>query len=728
MRRPLSLLLCSALVLLGVLSAPLWTGRVSAFWDLGVFHLPLRYFYAQCLQDGEPFDWMPGMHAGLFLTGEGEHGPYHPLHLALYRFLPLDTAFAAECFLAYPFLLLGTFVFLRRYAGGPGALLGALTYTFSANNVSHGIHPNYVAVMAHLPWLLWLLERVAFTTGAGSWLAAVGVALLTGSQVLLGHPQAMSWSLLAEGLYALFLARAAARPVGAGLAWTAGKLLGLTIGGVQLLATLAFLGNSNRASFDPLMGGISPSRLVQLLIPSVLALDLPEWRTEPAYFGAVPLVLLAWWLAARRTRATPAGSLPAEERGLVRLTWFAVTLGVLASWLALGSHGGLYRLHTRLPIVGQFRAPCRYMNLTSFAAAILAGLGFGRLTTWVRMRHPLPGRHLIWPWCITLAAFAVAIALQFAIPSGRHGFDRRFFSGPLTLAAAAVALTVAVRGRMVGLHALVVLAALDLYHFSLANPLWGEPLWRRTTTLAGWKAETELPPEPGAGRLMHLGWDPSRVLLHGERLLNGYRGGLEPRKCLDYQQAAALRVAGAAWYHEAPLGLLPIPAGVEAVGGWYRVPAPLPRVRLVGRAVASEDPAHDLDAIDPATTALTTRPLDLDEGPAGTAVLVEDRPGRLRIDTEVPGTQLLVVSESHDPGWQVCIDGVPAAVERINGDFLGCVVGPGSHTVEFLFRPAVLPLGRALSLGGAAAALLLAAVAGLSGLTAAARRLPPRRR
>jgi hypothetical protein len=705
MRRSLSLLLGGVLVLLGVLSTPLWTGRVSVYFDLGVFHLPLRHFYAQCLRAGAPFDWMPSMHAGLFLTGEGEHGPYHPLHLALYRLLPLDTAFAAECFLAYPLMLLGTFVFLRRYAGAAGALLGGLAYTFSANNVSHAIHPNYVAVVAHLPWLLWLLERVALTAGPPSWLASAGVALLTGSQVLLGHPQALSWSLLAEGLYALFLVRAAPRPVRAGMAWTTGKLLGLAVGGVQILATLAFLRNSNRDSFDPFMGGIPPSRLVQLLVPNVLGIDRPGWRVEPAYFGAVPLVLLVWWLAARRT---------GEDRGVVRLTWFAVVLGVLATWLALGSEGGLYRLHTRLPLVGQFRAPGRYMNLAGFAAAVLAGLGFGRLSAWVRMRRPLPGRHLVLPWALALAAVAAAVALHFVIPPDDHrGFDRRFLSGPLTLAAAAGALTLAARGGILGLHALVVLAALDLYHFCLCNPVWGEPLWRRTTTLAEWKAATELPPQPGAGRVLHLHWDPGRLLLHGERLLNGYRGGLEPRKRLDYTQLAALQVSGTAWYHEAPLGLVPVPAGLEAAGaGWHRVPAPLPRVRLVGRAVASEDPARDLGAIDPATTALTARTLELDDVPAGTAVLAEERQGRLRIDVEAPGRQLLVVAESHDPGWQVRIDGAPAAVERVNGDFLGCVVAPGSHTIELAFRSGVLRLGKTLSLAGAVAVVLLAGLAG----------------
>src|SRR5262249_17196795 len=161
----------------------------------------------------------------------------------------------------------------------------------------------------------------------GRWLAVAGVALATGSQVLLGHPQALSWSLLAEVLYGIFLARASLQPWRASLAWGAGKALGLAVGAVQLLCTLAFLANTNRPSFDPCMGEIPPSRLIQLLIPNVLGLDLPDWHTEPAYFGAVPLVLLLWWLGGHRMLA--------GDAGIRRLTWFAVALGGLALWLAL---------------------------------------------------------------------------------------------------------------------------------------------------------------------------------------------------------------------------------------------------------------------------------------------------------------------------------------------------------------------------------------------------------
>ena len=107
-------LLC-CIALLAALAWPMFAGRVYVADDLGAFHLPLRNFYSQQLGAGEPFDWDPEMFGGFYLTGEGQAGTYHPLHLLLYRFLPLQTAFDLECLLSYPVMLAGMYVFLLRW-------------------------------------------------------------------------------------------------------------------------------------------------------------------------------------------------------------------------------------------------------------------------------------------------------------------------------------------------------------------------------------------------------------------------------------------------------------------------------------------------------------------------------------------------------------------------------------------------------------------------------------
>jgi hypothetical protein len=700
-----------ALLLLSMLARPLWTGRIPECGDLGLFHLPLRDFYSRCLKNGQAFDWMPGLYTGLFLTGEGEHGPYHPLHLLLYRLLPLDVAFALDAFVAYPFLLLGTFVFLRRHAGATGALLAGTLYTFSANNLYHGNHPNLVAVMAHLPWLLWLLECVALRRGPRRRLAAAGVALLTGSQLLMGHPQAMSWCLLAEALYAGFLFRAAPQPLRASATWAGAKILGLGIGAVQVLSTLALLAVSNRDSFDPLFGAFVPKNFLQILVPNLTDHCVPEWWDEPFYFGVAAVVLLCWWLAARWSMTA--------DSGVRRLTGFAVVLGVLTAWLATGTYGRLYLVQTKLPLVGQFRGAARYVNLTAFAGAVLAGLAFGRLAARVREHRPLPWRTLIAPWLAAAAAVAAAAAFQIAFPPPRPRFwDPRFRAGILIALGAAVSLTLAARGRAIGLYGLLLLAVYDLREHSLRNPTCGAPLWKDTPTLAEFNAANDPPPCRHQGRIYGITGAPIRLLLQGERLVNGYWGGIEPRKWLDYLTVNALRVAGTGWYREMWTNDTSKVPGLEPFGRWwYRVPRPLPHVRLVSRARVSAEPARDLQDIDVDTTALVTHPIRLEEGDAGTAVLTDEKPGELHVRVEAPGRQLLVLAESYDPGWQAFVDGVPVTAERINGDFMGCAVEAGPHDVHFIFRPASLRYGRVLSLFSLAVALVIAGVSGVQMLS-----------
>ena len=85
-------------------------------------------------------------------------------------------------------------------------MLGSLAFTFSSFNLLHFVHPNEVAAVAHIPWLLTMIDIVL--VDAKRWrvaLAQAFLALITGSQLLLGCPQFVWYSLLAEACFAAFL-------------------------------------------------------------------------------------------------------------------------------------------------------------------------------------------------------------------------------------------------------------------------------------------------------------------------------------------------------------------------------------------------------------------------------------------------------------------------------------------------------------------------------------------
>jgi hypothetical protein len=689
---------------------PLFRGEIPFTGDLLHLHYPLREFYANALASGQRFDWMPSLLGGFYVVGEGQVGGYHPFHWLLYRFVALDHAFMLELVAAYPFMFAGTFLFLRRWCGRGPAVIGALLFTFSGFTLGHGVHPNMVTIVAHVPWQLWTIHRTLTAGDVRARLSGAGVlALLTGSQLLLGHPQSVWFSGLIELAYAgmvLAMVPKGARAAGCA-AFAGGKLLGVGVGAVQLLATFYAAARSVRAASDVSFAttfSLPPLHLFQLLHPYVFWGRVLRWNEAPgagdefaAYGGAVALTLATWWLASSFTMRGRQPATPGD-----RLATWAAVCGAFGLWMALGRYGGIYYLQTRLPIVGLFRGPVRYVFFAHFALAIMAAVAWSRLA-----RTPAsPGRSsraLLAPWALVIVAALSAwgLARRDADAASSASLAAVAF-GPIVFALAAAVLTAATRGARWALVALALLAAGDQALYGLGGVVgWRDYIER--SAVPGFLDTRDVP--AGTGRLMHGGF-PNLYTLAGYQALDGYLG-LTPAKVLDYHSPAALRIAGVRYIHSEFQEVARVPDAEPLARGWFRVAPPVARARLVAQARASRRPAVDLETIDVAREALTTHDLGLKGGPAGRARVVRDAPGDIRLTTTAESRQLVVVTESFDDGWTVRIDGEPAAVERVNGDFLGCVVPSGSHTVAFAFRPRHLAVGQAIGVAAFAMAMIL---------------------
>ena len=700
------------------------TGQIPFTGDLLHFHYPLRDFYARALANGHHFDWMPSLYSGLYVVGEGQLGAYHPLHYLLYRILPLDRAFAVELVLAYPFLFAGTWLWLRRWCGAAPAAFGALAATFCGFTLVHGVHPNIVGVVAHVPWVLLALDRAARATGSrGAWPAMAAVALLTGSQLLLGHPQAVWFTGLIEVGYTAHVMASSSSATRRTMAMTlaCGLVLGLAVGAVQVVATLNALQHSTRPAYDAEFAtafSLRPLHLLQLVHPYLFWGRLSRWNEGNTagdeygvYGGAVVLLLAIWWLAHSVGKTDHDRS---PEASHVRLGWRVAAFGAVGLWLSTGAAGGLYLVQTWVPVISQFRAPVRYVLFAQWALAVLASLALAELLRRTGDR-PRPQKMTLWaPWAVVALATVSAAWLWPQAGTASSPAEARLavWYGPLVLALAAGLLSCAVRGAAVGriaLVALTVLAGVDLALYGVRGVVaWQDFLTRPQAV--GYLDTNGFLPRGGAARLMRGGF-PNLYLLAGHRLADGYLG-LSPRRLLDYRQAGALRLAQVEYVHADFLQGTQLPDAESLERGWLHLRHPLSRARLVSDARVSTSPAADLGGLDLEHSALVTHDVGLDGGPAGTAQIVADEPGAISVATrETTGRQMLIVSESFDEGWTAAIDGVGVPVERVNGDFLGCVVPPGAHVATFVFRPRHLVVGRAVSVGG----VLLALAIGLAG-------------
>jgi hypothetical protein len=683
-RRAASFLLI-AIVTFAVLATPFFLGRVYVADDLGQFHLPIRDFYARQLARGEPFDWMPGLYGGFQVAAEGQLGAYHPWHWALYRFLPLGAAFDVELLASYPFLFAGTYLLLRRLAGRrDAALLGALAFTFGGFNLLHFVHPNAIAVVAHLPWLLWAID-VALVEGDPRRRAAavLGVGLLTASQLLLGYPQYVWFSLVAE--VALVGWRVSAEKATLGRVASLGSAVaaGGLIGAVQWLPTWRLLEDSTRQTADAAFtnaGSLHPLNLVQLVAPYLFQTRVVGQNTHELglYIGAVPIVLCAW-LFARRSRWGKFRPL------VIALALFAIFALVLAA----GEFGGLYRLQRWLPVVGQFRFPCRAIVLVQLAAAgltaVAAAILFERRLEENGNRSEVGYRPL---WIVVAASVALAVAGPLAWPE----FVARpilVWSGPLLIAAAAGWIALAERGTRGAALMLAVLTAVDLGVYGMSYSVLG-----RTTELRDYVASIQRPPGAANARVAAID-EPhgprvgDRMLLAGLERADGY-AGLEPKKRLDYRQPRSLQLAGVAWVLRTnPLD----PSQSE----WVANASFAPRARLLARVnetlTADEGPPNwQTGSAEPHVVLPRSTP--------GLARAVIDRPGEITIVTDSPARQVLATTESFDSGWSVAVDERPGEIVRVDGDFLGCVVEAGKHRVTFEFRPRYRDRGVLLSACG----------------------------
>lgn len=728
-----------AITTLAIFAFPLLEGKLYLNNDLGQFHIPVRHFYAQCLKNGENFTWMPSILCGYYVHGEGQAGMYHPLHLLLYRFLPFTWAFNLDLLLPYPFMFAGMLLFLRRW-GLPAfaVLFGAFAFTFSGFNLLHYFHMNMIAVVAHIPWLMFAIDVALRANNYRTvYRACLGIALLTASQLLYGFPQAVMFSLIAEGTYAAALLIALPRhtrqssPHHRPLRWVkcvwlvSAKMFALLLAAVQLLPSLDLLADTVRANAGPgfrYFFSLYPANLLQLIGPYFFQGYIgmndqgPKQPQEAGlYLGAVGILWIVWCVirrhaVRRESRANPGNDEPAPS--LTVLVYASLALGAIGLTLALGKYTPFYRLVSHLPIVASFRSPCRHLVLFYLAASCLAAIAVADLARTLHFPEP-PRWKSLWPLFIPMCAGWIAAAILLAaradvlhpifqslVPRPLPDFltsNKEILLNPVLMSVATGFFLIVVRARSAFALALLLLCAgADQAFYGLRLVNQEHPLDFATLV-----AHVDTPPTANNYRVYAL--LNNFITLRGARNCGGY-AGMELRRALhcDYFKPGTLRAAGVRWANNDWPRL-----GQNLT--WRAVPNPVPMVHLVSQTRVTQDPAQALETTDLRTTALVPTPVSLVPGPPGAVSIRTYQPGLIALDARNTTRQLLVIAESFYPGWRATVDAVPHPIMRVNGDFMGCILQPGSHHVTLTFAPDSLRRGKILSTLG----LILLALVGL---------------
>jgi hypothetical protein len=669
---------------------PLMRGNLYLGSDLGAYHLPVRTFYSHCLKEGLSFLWWPDQFCGYYIHGEGQGGMLHPWHLLLYRALPLDWAFNLEFVSGYLIAYGGMVALLRRWTlPWYGALFGANCFAFSGFALIHFMHMQAIAIIGHLPWMLLAADvLVKSEDGRALRKAWAALALLAASQLLLGYPQYVLFTLLSLGLYVLPHLRTAgvARRI---LMLALALLVGLLIAGIQIVPTFDVLQTALRHDNAEAWrsGSMHPLNLLQWIGPywfeNRLGFGAPA-HEYGLYTGTVPVFLGLWLLFQAR-----GGS--GQHRGLAILLGAQV---VLALVLALGEFGGLYALLAKLPVVGSFRCSARHIVLIHFSLAAMAALAAALLT-----QDRDTGTPSILSLTIPVAGGGAALTLVLVLRAvGPAEFHEAFtrdirwlLAGPLLMTLVAALLFCATRRPAIGLAVLMVVAILDIGFYALPFVSNHTP---RSSSLSAMESAIgpELPADLDASQTRdfraHGNWRVARLTQVGLPNYMGYVG-LPPAWKLDPNADVTKRLAGVRW-EKRPLHATAWTVHADA----------LPRARFVSESKVGE-PAQVLNGqIDIASIAITEHALVLEVGAPGKVSWIRDNPGDVAFAAHTTTSQLLIFAERYHPGWRAAVDGSRVPLERVYGDFMGCVVPAGDHAVTFQFAPFSLRLGGGLSVAG----------------------------
>jgi len=126
----------------------------------------------------------------------------------------------------------------------------------------------------------------------------------------------------------------------------------------------------------------------------------------------------------------------------------------------------------------------------------------------------------------------------------------------------------------------------------------------------------------------------------------------------------------------------------------YRNDAAQSRAFVVGCAQVVEGVDQAIEALgelDLRQVAVVERELDLPCGPVPGRAHIAHKKGysdtRVSVDVEMESPGLLVLTDTHYPGWEVLVNGEPGVIERVNVGFRGVVLEEGRHEVVFRYRP-----------------------------------------
>ncbi len=514
--------------------------------------------------------------------------------------------------------------------------------------------------------------------------------------------------------------------------WLIFLLTGLGVAAIQFIPAAEYTLRSVRAegTYNKMSGGFPITDLIQFLLPGQVSFY------SPLYVGIVGLILAVWVIFARPTRHTT--------------FWGIVAFAALL--ISLGGHTFLYSpLYLFTPGFSIFRGQERWAFAVAFSLSVLVGYGFkavleqvvsGKVAGSKVAGSKVTGSKVtgkISLLRLTQFLFYFALLLVFLFFYGLNTTGWTPASPFYNLLGAATLLTVLLAlawllwkfaGRLPLSIFTMLTAALICFDLFTAN--WQTNLFPQ---LPEW--HTQMPAAVAAIKQDAAAAPAEPYRVYNEfRLYDNYGvpfeiedlWGASPLRPKRYDEfiAPPMPIERAwellnvkyviTWREElyAPSTIIyQEPAGDDTTYV-HRLNTVGPRAWLVTQAKTANDQAILQKIADPNFNRWITALLEPgtpwqppNEKPINNSPFTSDQespiishfpsPGHIIHQITTPSSALLILSETHYPGWRAAIDGQPAPLLRANYVLRAVPVPAGEHTVELVFWPVTFTIGAVIS-------------------------------
>jgi hypothetical protein len=663
--------------------------RNAGYSDLLISHWPNAHFLRTEIRDrGEIPLWNPLILSGAPLAADPLFNIWYPPSW-LTIFLPITVAFNLLFLLHLAWAGFGMYIFLRAEGKSRGvALLAGLAFGGTPKLIGH-IALGHIGLVSAVAWTPWVLTAVrtmvtrVFSKESGfhRWAALSGLLL---ALIFFADPRWLIPVAFLVFIYTIYylwqnewLLRVNKHPFPFAVLIFVLTSLGISSG--LSLPLTEFIARTTRADITTEVASeisFPLDNLIKLIVP-----DLGGWPETLPYVGIVVIGLAVIGVFAR-------------SQGWK--FWFLLCLGSLV--LAMGDQTPIYGLIAAItPGLKYARVPARFLFMSSFCLAVLAGLGFEALL--VESKRHVP--------TIRLAAFGFGVVgLFLGVAFQFLGEDTQRVGLFLSVSAFLfmILFFISIRAnlethRFLFLWMVAILLELMIFRGSILKMIPIEEVFEGNKAMLGRIAnESELQ------RTFSTSYSIPQQLAAKEGL--ELTEGVNPLQLKAYHSY----MAGAVGFPEGEYSvtLPPFPDGDPSTPQDYSLNADDLGMLNVAYVI-SEYPvdSEGLALITPVEGSYVYRNeqyrprvwIAVGEAAGGDwrdADSIEWSPNEIVVGADGPGT--LVLSEMMYPGWVVDVDGERATIEQYEGLFRSVHLETGGHIIRFSYRPTRLFVGAAMTL------------------------------